>query len=347
MGPFFGVFLHAIGGSAAASFYIPFKKVKEWAWESYWLVSGIAAWIITPWLVGTLTVPEVGNVLQSAPEESLFWSYFLGVLWGIGGLTFGLSMRYLGMSLGYALALGCSAAFGTIIPPLVEGTFSALLASTSGLILLAGVGICLIGISICGWAGIHKENEMAEEQKKATIKEFNLRKGVGVALTSGILSACMAFALAAGKSIAAQAVEMGTDPLWQNNAVLIIILAGGFTTNFIWCILLNFQKKSFRNYFKTKKARLSTNYLFSSMAGVVWYLQFLFYGMGSSQMGAFDFASWTLHMAFIILFSNFWGLYFKEWQGTSQKTIRLIISGLIVIFISTLVIGLGTYISVE
>ncbi len=347
MGSFLGVIWHAIGGSAAASFYIPFKKVKAWAWESYWLVSGVAAWIIAPWVVGTLTVPDLLYVIQQASEDSKRWSYILGVLWGVGGLTFGLSMRYLGMSLGYALALGCSAAFGTLIPPIVEGRLGALLGTSSGLILLAGVSICLIGIGICGWAGIQKENELPEAQKKAVIKEFNLRKGVGVALISGLLSACMAFALAAGKPIADQAVAAGANPLWQNNAVLVVVLLGGFTTNFLWCIILNFRKRSFPNYFRAEAASLGSNYLFSSMAGIVWYFQFFFYGMGSSRMGAFDFASWTLHMAFIILFSNLWGLYFKEWQGASSRTRGLIISGLAVILIATLVIGLGTYLSFE
>ncbi len=344
MGPFLGVILHAIGGYAAASFYIPFKKVKQWAWESYWLISGIAAWLITPSLMAFFTVPDVWEVLQTAPAFSLRWSFLLGMLWGIGGLTFGLSMRYLGMSLGYAIALGCSAAFGTIIPPLVAGTFGELLAETSGLIILSGVLVCLAGIAICGWAGIQKEKELPEEAKTSVIKEFDLKKGLGVALTSGFLSACMAFALAAGKPIASRAIEMGASPLWQNNAVLIVVLAGGFTTNFIWCVILNVRNKTYTDY-GNRQAKLVRNYFFSSLAGVIWYLQFFFYGMGSSKMGAYDFASWTLHMAFIILFSNLWGLYFNEWKGSSTKTMKLIITGLVIILFSTLLIGLGTYIS--
>lgn len=342
--PLLGVFLHALGGLAAGSFYIPFKKVRNWAWESYWLTGGFFSWIIAPWIVALATCPDVIGTLRSSPVSSLFWCYFFGVLWGVGGLTFGLTMRYLGMSLGYALALGFCAAFGTVIPPIFMGSFGEIIASDSGRTTLGGVMVCLMGIAVCGFAGMRKEKEVPDEDKKGAISEFNFALGVWVAIFAGIMSACMAFAIAAGKPIAAMAMDRGTASLWQNTPVFIVILAGGFTTNFIWCVFLNIKNRTFRNYLDPETP-LPANYLFSALAGVTWYCQFMFYGMGTTRMGRYDFSSWTIHMAFIIIFSNIWGLIFKEWKGTSRLTHRLIFTGIAILVCSTLVVGLGNYLA--
>jgi len=337
-----GLLLITLGGFAAGSFYIPFKKVRSWAWESYWLVNGLFSWIIMPWLIAFLTVPALCLVLREAPTASIFWTFLFGLLWGIGGLTFGLSMRYLGMSLGYAIALGFCAAFGTIVPPIYQGTFSELITSISGLTTLAGVLICLIGIAICGWAGISKEKELSAEEKKKAVEEFNFIKGLLVAIFAGIMSACMAFGFTAGEPIAELAVQNQAPSLWQNNPVLIVIFAGGFITNFIWCVFLNIKNRSAKNYFDTR-APLIKNYIFSALAGITWYLQFMFYGMGKTKMGKYSFASWTVLMALIIVFSNIWGLIFREWKGTSRRTHRIILAGILVLIASTLVVGLGNY----
>lgn len=338
-----GVFLHALGGFAAGSFYIPFKKVRNWAWESYWLAGGVFSWIIAPWVVAFLVVPGLLSVLRQASASSIFWTYFLGVMWGVGGLTFGLSMRYLGMSLGYAIALGFCAAFGTIIPPIFEGKFGDLLTHTSGLTTLAGVLVCLIGIAICGWAGVSKEKELSDEKKKESIKEFNFAKGLWVAIFAGVMSACMAYGIAAGKPVAVLAKQHGTASLWVNTPVFIFILAGGFTTNFLWCVLLNIRNRTAKDYVDGGKAPLPSNYFFSALAGITWYLQFMFYGMGKTRMGEYDFSSWTIHMAFIIVFSNIWGLFFHEWKGSSRRTHQIIRLGIVVLIASTVVVGLGSY----
>jgi L-rhamnose-H+ transport protein len=338
-----GIFLHSIGGFAAGSFYIPFKKVRNWAWESYWLVNGFVSWIIMPWIIAYLTVPRFMSILLEAPRSSIFLSYLFGVLWGIGGLTFGLSMRYLGMSLGYAIALGFCAAFGTIIPPIYDGTFVDLIRSTSGLTMLVGVVVCLLGIAICGWAGISKEKELPDEKKKETIKEFNFIQGLWVAIFAGVMSACMAFGIAAGDPIAELVVDRGVSPLWQNSPVFICILAGGFTTNFVWCVLLNIKNRTAKNYLDKTNSPLAGNYVFSALAGITWYLQFMFYGMGTTKMGKYDFSSWTIHMAFIIVFSNIWGLIFKEWKGSSRRTQKKVFAGILVLILSTFVVGLGNY----
>jgi len=214
----------------------------------------------------------------------------------------------------------------------------------SGLTTLAGVLVCLIGIAICGWAGISKESELSAEEKKKTIEEFNFIKGLLVAIFAGIMSACMAFGFTAGEPIAKLAVEHRAPSLWQNNPVLIVIFAGGVTTNFIWCVFLNIKNRTAKDYLNSRTP-LINNYIFSALAGITWYLQFMFYGMGKTKMGKYDFASWTVLMALIIVFSNMWGLFFREWQGSSQRTHRTIFLGILVLITSTLVVGLGNYLA--
>jgi L-rhamnose-H+ transport protein len=339
--PFAGVLFHALGGLAAGSFYIPYKHVRGWAWESYWLIGGIFSWLLAPWVIASLLCPNLMNVLHAAPVRSVGWSYLLGMLWGIGGLTFGLSMRYLGLSLGYALALGCCAAFGTILPPVFTAQLLPMLSSASGGITLGGVLVCLSGIAICALAGRAKEETLGAGARGANSTEFNLRKGVWVALFAGVMSACMAFGIAAGKPIALLAVRQGTPDLWQNTPVFVVILAGGFTTNLIWVVTLNCWNKTGKDYFRGEW--IWKNYLLCAAAGVTWYLQFFFYGMGTTQMGRYDFSSWTLHMAFIIVFSTLWGVVFREWKGAGNRAHRLLATGLLVLISSTLLIGHGTW----
>ena len=342
-----GVFFHFLGGFASGSFYIPYKKVKGWAWESYWIVGGLFSWLIVPFVAALLTVPHFMDIIRHTDTLTLLWTYIMGLLWGIGGLTFGLSMRYLGMSLGMAVALGFCSAFGALIPPIyrnlfttdTKDTFTAMLHTQSGLWILAGVVVCLLGILICGRAGMRKEKEVTDLEKKDSIQEFNLTKGLTVATISGILSACFNFGIEAGKSMAAEAVHQGANPLFQNNVVFIIILWGGLTTNFIWCMILNTRNKTFGDY-GNKKTPLTRNYLFAALAGTTWFLQFFFYGMGESKLGN-GASSWILHMAFIIQISSMWGLTLGEWKGVSKVTYRVIVMGVLTILASVMLVGYG------
>jgi L-rhamnose-H+ transport protein len=380
--PALGVFFHWLGGLASASFYVPYRGVKNWAWETYWLVGGFFSWIIAPWLLALTMTRDLSEVLQQAPRSAILWAYFFGVLWGLGGLTFGLTMRYLGMSLGMAVALGYTAAFGTLMPPIFRGEFaSQVLRTRSGLVILGGIAICLVGIAVAGAAGVSKERELSDEQKRVSIKEFDLKKGLLVATFSGVMSACFAYGLAAGDPIKAITVQHGTAGLWQGLPVLVVVLAGGFTTNFIWCVILNVRNRTGHQYFRSDvhgdlpnrgeehileavtdapaeemavavevksevplRAPMLPNYLFSALAGTTWYMQFFFYTMGETQMGRFRFSSWTLHMASIIIFSTLWGIALKEWKGASTKTMFLVVLSLLTLVTSTVLVGYGNYV---
>jgi L-rhamnose-H+ transport protein len=243
--PAIGVVYHWLGGLASGSFYVPYRWVKRWAWETFWLAGGLFSWIIAPWVLGLVMTRDLFHVLDRAPAGALFWAFFFGLLWGIGGLTFGLTMRYLGLSLGMAMVLGLCAAFGTLMPPIFRGEFmTQVVGTTSGRVILLGIGVCLAGIAAAGLAGISKERAMSPEQQQAAIQEFNLRKGIAVAILSGVMSACFAYGLAAGDPIKALTLKQGTPVLWQGLPVLAVVLVGGFATNFIWCLILLIRNRT-------------------------------------------------------------------------------------------------------
>ncbi|MGH9545061.1 MAG: L-rhamnose/proton symporter RhaT [Terriglobales bacterium] len=248
--PLIGVLYHWLGGLASGSFYVPYRGVKHWAWETFWLAGGFFSWIIAPWFFAFLMTRDLLPVLHETPGMVFFWTFFFGLLWGVGGLTFGLTMRYLGLSLGMAVVLGLCAAFGTLIPPIFRGEFmSQVVGTASGRIILLGIFVCLLGIAAAGIAGIYKERAMSPEEQKISIKEFDLKKGVGVATLSGVMSACFAYGLAAGDPIKALTIKHGTPDLWQGLPVLVVVLLGGFTTNFVWCVVLNIRNRTGYQYF--------------------------------------------------------------------------------------------------
>jgi len=349
--PILGVFLHWLGGLASASFYVPYRKVQGWSWETYWLAGGVVSWLIAPWVMAALFSKDLLAVLHQAPGSALWWCFFFGLLWGFGGLTFGLTMRYLGLSLGMAVALGYTAVFGTLMPPIFRGQFHSLLEQRSGIVILIGVGVCVLGIIFGGAAGVSKERELSVEQQKADIPEFNLRLGLLVATFCGIMSACFAFGLAAGDPIKALSLEHGTSVMYQGLPVLIIVLTGGFLTNFVWCLILGFRNRSFGEYLRMPARQPVTasqfkNYALSAVAGFTWYLQFFFYSMGETQMGKrYGFSSWTLHMASIIIFSTLWGIALHEWRGVGKRTRLLVFLTLFVLVSSTAIVGYGNWLS--
>jgi len=574
--PMLGVVFHWLGGLASGSFYVPYRAVRKWSWEVYWLVGGFFSWIIAPWILGAVMTGVLLPVLHEAPGSSCFWAYFWGVMWGLGGLTFGLTMRYLGMSLGMAVALSYCSAFGTIMPPLFDGKLIEKFSGPSGHAILVGIIVCLLGIAVTGMAGMFKDKEMPEEKKKKAIKEFNFWKGIAVATFSGVMSASFSYGLTAGnpikeltlkhtfvksaqadqvavsfpapvaseaekdlwveiqkaqipavvdmaksfkdiknvrcgdvatylekesaipaENVAAitefltgtkktaattalvkymadrskitvdevkkQAAEYTVAPylekesaksaenvaaitafltgtknpaaaelvkymadrskitdnevkkqateytsfdlkqatlqiavaggdikkyvskhtLWQGLPVLVVVLLGGFTTNFIWCLLLNIKNKTGYQYFSStlrkeppkrtdetiietaldapseevvehiagvrqnalERVPMLSNYFFSALAGVTWYMQFFFYSMGETQMGRYKFSSWTLHMASIIIFSSLWGIALLEWKGSSRKTHVMLALGLLTLIGSTVIVGYGNYLA--
>jgi L-rhamnose-H+ transport protein len=341
-----GIIFHSIGGFSSGSFYMPFKKVKDWAWESYWIVGGFFSWLIVPPIAAYLTIPNFVDIIITASPTIKAFTFLMGLIWGVGGLTYGLGVRYLGMSLGNSIILGFCSAFGALVPSVyydlypTEGkiSFTDMLSNPGGRLVLAGVLVCLIGIAISGKAGILKEKDFATGHEDKD-KEFSLVKGLIIAVISGILSSFFNYGIEAGKPMAETAVNYGCNPLFQNNVTYIVLMWGGLTTNFIWCMYLNFKNKTFSDYTNTKTP-IARNVLFSGIAGTMWFLQFFFYGMGESKLGN-GASSWILHMATIILTANFWGFYLKEWSGVSKRTLRTFGWGIALIMLSIVLVGIG------
>lgn len=380
--PFLGVIFHWIGGFASATNFVPFRGIKRWSWEIYWLIQGFAAWIVAPLVFASMLVPNLLSILRSSPGSAIGYALLWGALWGVGGLTFGLAIRYLGIALGYAIALGLCTAFGTLVPPIFHGQMNTILHETSGRIILAGVAVCLFAVAINGAAGLSKEREITPEEKiESGERDFSFRKGVAVAVFAGIMSSFFAFGLDAGAPIAAitksRLLADNRLDLWANLPVLVVVLWGGFVTNFVWSVILILKNGSGAQFLgqpglnpmrasettgytladidprdpdtlhRIATPSLIGNYFFATLAGIIWYFQFFFYSMGQTKMGKYDFSSWTLHMASIIIFATLWGLFLHEWKGTSRRTRLLVAVGLFFLVGSTVIVGYGNYLKAQ
>lgn len=329
-----GLLIIAIGSFGQSSSYVPIKKVKSWAWESFWIVQGIFAWLVFPFLGALLGVPAGMGLFDLLASGGALKAIVYGILWGVGGLTFGLSMRYLGVALGQSISLGTCAGFGTLLPAIFAGTN---LFQGQGLILLLGVCITLAGIAIIGYAGSLRAQNMTEEEKKAAIKDFALTKGLLVALLAGVMSACFALGLDAGTPIKEAAIANGVEPLYAGLPVILLVTLGGFLTNAAYCIQQNIKNHTGGDYFSVSGSVFVNNVLFCALAGALWYSQFFGLEMGKSFLKdsplllAF---SWSILMSLNVTFSNVWGILLKEWKGCNSKTIGVLVLGLVVLVFS-------------
>ena len=351
--PFLGVLFHWIGGLSSASFYVPYKRIRLWSWEVFWLTGGIFSWIIAPWIGGLVGTRDLLGVLGHTPAHVLMGCMAFGALWGMGGLTFGLTMRYLGLSLGMAVALGLTTVIGEVGPPIFNGTFGAVVARPGSVYTFIGLAVVLAAIVVVAFAGHRKEKELPGGTEG--VAEFNLVKGLLIAVFSGVMSSFFAFGLDYGTPISDLSLKAGTNPLWTGLPVLCVVLIGGFATNVVWCLYLVLKNKSAGEWLGKVKAAetagrapLALNYGLAALGGTLWYFQFFFYTMGQNKMGQdYSFSNWTLHMASIILFSTLWGFALKEWKGTSAATRLMVSLGIAALIGATVIIGFGNYVAVK
>ena len=331
---FIGLLIIALGSFGQSSSYVPINRVREWSWENFWMVQGIFAWLLFPLLGALIAVPEGSSLFALLGHGGALRAIVYGALWGVGGLTFGLSMRYLGVALGQSISLGTCSAFGTLLPALFAGTD---LLHGPGLILLVGVGITLAGIAVIGYAGSLRAATMSDEEKRAAIRDFALTKGLVVALLAGVMSACFALGLDAGAPIKAAAAAQGVDPLFAGLPVILLVTTGGFVTNAAYCLYQNVRNHTAGEYLRVSRSTLANNLLFCALAGVLWYSQF--FGLetgksflsGSPVLMAF---SWSILMSLNVIFSNLWGILLKEWKGSSSRTLATLAAGLVILLFS-------------
>ena len=331
-----GLLIIAIGSFGQSSSYVPINKIKNWSWECFWLVQGIFAWLVFPFIGAQMAIPEGSSLVAIiADNGSAAWKAVgFGMLWGIGGLTFGLSMRYLGIALGQSLALGTCSAFGTLIPAILKGEN---LFSGDGLILLISVSIAIAAIAVIGYAGALKSKSMSEEEKKKAVKDFALKKGLLIALLAGVMSACFSLGLNAGAPIKTMLLDLKASALYATLPATLLVTFGGFLTNAVYCLFQNYKNSSFKDYTKVSASNLMNNLLFCALAGLLWYSQFFGLSMGQSffEPGSVMMAfSWSILMSLNILFSNVWGIILKEWKGITNTTLIVLVIGLLILILS-------------
>ena len=338
--PILGTLLHTVGAASAALCYAPQRYVKGWSWQTYWLVQATGCWLVLPWIFAYFTIPELGAVLHEAPSAAMWKSYLLGVLYGVGGIAFGVAIRYIGFSLTYAIAIGVSCVLGTLLPPIMAGTLGATLSQSAGLIVIAGVLLGGGAMIVTGMAGFRKERETAGD---ATNANFNPRLGLPIVLLAGVLSAVFSFSLAAGQPIADVAAAHGAGN-FQGNVIYLFSNTGAFTTTLVYCLYLIFKNRSAAEFTTpTEKTSLARNYALSTVTGLLWYLQFFFYGLGHVRMGDFKFSSWAIHMIILILLSCGFGVAIGEWKQCRPATKRMIFIAIALLLGAVGLISYGNY----
>lgn len=343
---FSGIGLHAAGGIAAASCYVPLKGTPGWSYQSYWLLFCLSGWFVMPIGVAVLTVPNLGQILAEAPMDAIGTTTLLGAIYGFGGMAFALGIRHIGFSLTYAVAIGISAVLGTVVPAILDGNLIESFQKPGGVTVLTGFGISIAGVALCGWAGVRKERELVGRDD-AGASTFNIRKGLTLVILAGVLSAVFGLSLAAGGPIDEVARRHGATD-FQSHVTYIFAMGGAFLTNLLWWGVVHARNGTFREYVAlpsslATRGRLSTHYFFGILSGVLWYGQFFFYGLGHVRMGDFAFMSWGIHMTMLVFFSFGIGYVFKEWRNLSRKTTGMLYWGLVTLFASFAVITWGSW----
>jgi L-rhamnose-H+ transport protein len=341
--PLLGVALHAVGAFFAATCYTPQKQVKRWSWQTYWLTQAAFCWFLLPIVGAMATIPDLAAVLREAPRDAMRNSFLLGAAYGIGGTAFGVSIRYIGFSLTYAIAVGLSSVLGTLIPPIFKGTLGTTLDKTGAGWIVAGIVVGAIGIAGAGWAGRLKENDLTAQDTKG---EFSLAKGLALSLLAGVLSAVYGFALEAGEPIADVASAHGAG-VWRGNVVYIFSNTGAFLTTAIYCLYLHRKHRTLGEIVELpagpEEARLPVNWAMAVVTGLFWYGQFFFYNLGHVRMGTYKFTSWAIHMTMLVLFSNVVGIALREWRTCRRLTHTTIGAALAVLVGAVLLLTYGNY----
>ena len=342
--PLLGVAMHAIGATFAATCYTPEKRVKGWSWQTYWITQASFCWFLLPILGAALTIPHLATVLREAPKDAMLLSFLLGAAYGIGGTAFGISIRYIGFSLTYAIAVGLSSVLGTLIPPLVKGTLLSTLSKPGAEWIIVGIVAGTLGIAGAGWAGRLKERDLSAQQISG---QFSLMKGLLLSLLAGVLSAVYGFALEAGEPIADVASLHGAG-VWRGNVVYIFSNTGAFLTTSIYCLYLHARHKTLGELVELPAGQpegsLPVNWAMALVTGLFWYGQFFFYNLGHVRMGHYKFTSWAIHMIMLVLISNLVGILLREWRQCRRLTLRTIGIALAVLIGAVLLLTYGNYI---
>jgi L-rhamnose-H+ transport protein len=337
-----GILLIASGAFSSGSFAVPFGRIRGWRWETYWLIYSIGAYLLFPLISCLIFAPDYVSIIQSTSRDTIVLVFLLGAVYGVGNLSFGLALRYLGLSLGYALSLGLMLAIGTLIPPLIDGRLHLMIQQSGGNLLILGVIVACAGVALSAWSGILKDRKVTDADKKLSVSEYNLVKGILAAILVGITGSAMSLGFEKALPLSEMATSYGVDVLFAMMPVMLVLLSGTLVTTIIWCGYLGLKNRSLRNYISAGNKRdLLPNYLFGLLAGLLWFSQFILYSMGKSKMGPFTFTSWGILMALTIVSATVWGLLRKEWKGTTLRTYILMVLSLLILISSSFIIAIS------
>ncbi len=342
--PLIGAGLHAVGAMSASSCYTPQTKLKNWSWGTFWLAQAFFAWLFVPVLAGWITVPGFFNILHRAPSDVVWGAFLLGALYGFGGMSFGFSIKHIGYSLTYTISIGISAVLGTLIPLMVYGGLTDYFTRPGSPIIMTGMLLSVTGVGLCGWAGFKKEKDLQKIENQTVY--FNMNTGLVLAIIGGVLSAVFNISLEHGQPISDMAAQNGAGN-FEGNAKMIVSTSGCFVVNLVWFIVLGIRQKTLKEFKVSEglsRSRLVKNILWSALAGTLWFVQFLFYGLGHVQMGNYRFISWVLHMSMLIFFSYGIGLIMKEWKNVSKNTYLTLMIALFTLIASFVIMTIGSYI---
>jgi L-rhamnose-H+ transport protein len=340
--PIIGTGLHAIGGMSAATCYTPFQRIKKWSWNTFWLIQATFAWFIMPLIIGVITVPDFFGVLRDSSPKVMWGAFILGGIYGFGGMSFGFSIRYIGYSLTYTIAIGLSAVIGTLVPVIIDGTLVEYFTRPGSNIVIVGMILSIVGVGLTGWAGFRKERDIVKVN--GTSLNFNMKIGLVLAVIGGVLSAVFNISLEHGQPIADLAAQRGAGH-FEGNAKIIVSTSGCLTVNLIWFVILSIKSRTLKEFIPGRtvsSAIYIRNFLLSALAGSLWIMQFFFYGLGHVKMGNFQFISWVLHMSMLIFFSYIVGVIVKEWKKVSKITYLILIIALVILVLSFVIMTYGS-----
>jgi len=336
-----GILIIAIGAFSSGSFSIPFDKVTQWKWENSWLIFSVFAYLIVPLIICLMVAPNFLAIYQTIPSDNLWLIFILGAVYGLANLKFGLSLRYLGVALGFCISLGLMMVIGTLLPPLIDGRMSKMFEGNGGILLILGLIVSCIGIGITAWSGILKSRKLEGLKGVKANANFDLRKGLFAALFVGLTGSSMSLGFEQGKLITEETVKAGTPVLFAKCPVFVLFFAGSLLSTLVWCIYLGIKNNSLGYYYKGRSKTLVTNYALCALASFLWFINYIFYGMGTSKLGEFSFVAWGTLMSLTIVCATVWGFFRGEWKGIEFKIKRLVWLGLAVLITASFLIGIS------
>jgi len=346
--PILGILLHAIGALAAGICFTPQHKVRNWTYESFWFWMSLSSWFLLPILGSLIFIPDLSGVLAAAPRDAMWKSLGYGAAYGFGGMAFGFAIRHVGYSLTYALAVGLSAVLGFFLTPLIQGTLAKITSSAGGNAVLTGVAVGFLGIILCGLAGRRKEVEAKASDTK-DVSTFNPAIGIPLCLLAGVLSALYSLALGSADPIAEIALGKGANPELVMNVRFLFASTGAFLSTLPITLWQLSKKGSLKELVGAgtlgTSTRTTMNIFWGCLAGLLWYLQFIFYGMGHNRMDTLGVASWPLHMIMLILFSTVVAIIRREWSACSRGTKTFISIAIGILVLAVLIIGYGNHLN--